>query len=177
LNEVAFHDSFYPWRYRSGSGEATETFYSLRRMGNARRRGSVKGVRWSRAQYQAYLERKGVAAPTTRKKPVAGRTAPRKGKNKTEAEFEMWFKHQHPSLTILYEPLKLRIDATCVYTPDFFCPELLTFFEVKGPYVHEDSVIKFKAARAIHGWAKFSMWQKRLGGWREIRKLPGEVLE
>jgi hypothetical protein len=108
---------------------------------------------------------------------VAGRTAPRRGKNKTEADFEQWFKYRHPSLTLLYEPFKLRIDDTCWYLPDFFCPELMAFFEVKGPYLRDDAVAKFKAARALHPWARFSMWQKRLGSWRQIRKLPGEAQE
>lgn len=73
--------------------------------------------------------------------------------------------------------MRLRIDATCWYLPDFWCPEMLTFFEVKGPHIYEDSVIKFKAVRAIHTWAHFEMWQRWLGSWRQIRKLPGEPLE
>ena len=131
----------------------------------------MKGVRWSRAQYDAYCVRTGVRKPaTTRKIEKAVRT---REKTKTEADFELELKRQHPSLTILYEPLKLRIDGTCWYLPDFFVPELHTFFEVKGPHIFEDSIIKFKAARAIHTWAKFECWQrKRDGIWRQIRRLP-----
>ena len=75
-------------------------------------------------------------------------------------------------MTVLYEPLKLRIDDTCWYTPDFWIPEMITFFEVKGGHAWEDSIVKFKAARAIHTWAKFEMHQKKLGVWRQIRNLP-----
>ena len=89
----------------------------------------------------------------------------------------MWFRHQHPSLTLVYEPVKLRIDDSCWYLPDFYCPELFTFYEIKGPHIYEDSVIKFKAARALHKWCKFQMWQRWLGSWRQIRKLPGDSLE
>ena len=131
----------------------------------------MKGVRWSRAQYQAYLASRGTIPKPTRKKHLAGRTAPRKGKNKTEAEFESWFKYRHPSVALLYEAVKLQIDQTCWYLPDFWCPELMTFYEVKGPHIFEDAVVKYKAARALHQWAHFEMWQKRLGSWRQIRRL------
>jgi hypothetical protein len=129
----------------------------------------MKPARWNRAQYAAYCQKLGVVW----KKP----TPVRKGKTRTEAEFEEWFAFQHPSLTILYEALKVRIDETCWYLPDFFVPEILTFYEVKGPHIFEDSIIKFKAARALHRWAKFTAWQKKNGVWREIRKLPETVHE
>lgn len=134
----------------------------------------MKAPRWSRAQYQAYCEKHGtVPAPPARGK--KGRLP--RGKNKAEAGFEVWFKHQHPSLTLLYEPIKLRIDETCWFLPDYWCPETVTFYEVKGPYIYPDALMKFKAARAIHTWAKWQMWQCRDGAWRQIRKLPGETLE
>lgn len=135
---------------------------------------TAKGVRWSRAQYEAYCKRTGtIPAPGGRRKIPAG---PR-GKNKTELEFELWFAREHPSMTLLYEAVKLQIDRSCWYLPDFFCPELSIFYEVKGPHIFEDSVIKFKAARALHGWAKFQMFQKWQGDWRQIRRLPDEPLD
>ena len=103
---------------------------------------------------------------------MAGRAVSRKGKNKTEAEFEAWFKFEHPSITLFYEAIKLRIDATCWYLPDFWCPELMTFFEIKGGHVWDDAIVKYKAARALHKWAKFAAWQKKNGAWREILRLP-----
>ena len=140
----------------------------------------MKAPRWTRAQLKLYNEKHGTVPIPRRKKPVAGRTAPRRGKNKTEADFEAWFKFQHPSLTILYEAIKLRIDETCSYCPDFFCPETLTFYEVKGTATAsyaEDGIIKFKACRALYPCFKWQMWQKRKGNWRQIRKLPGEPQE
>lgn len=137
----------------------------------------MKAPRWSRAQYLEHCKRTGVTAQPTRKSPVAGRTAPRKGKNKTELAFENRFRFEHPSCSLLYEPFKLRIDGTCFYTPDYFSPELMIVYEVKGPHIFEDSVIKFKAARAIHKWLNFEMWQYRNGVWREIRKLPEGAID
>jgi hypothetical protein len=133
-------------------------------------------VRWSRAQYEAYLKKTGtVPAPAPIRKRKKS-PLPR-GKTKAEMDFELWFFHEHPSLTLLYEALKLQIDRSCWYLPDFFCPELSTFYEVKGPWIAEDSIIKFKAARAIHTWARFMMFQKHLEVWRQIRRLPDEPLE
>jgi hypothetical protein len=135
---------------------------------------SGQRVSWSRDQYEAYCRRTGtLPAPAEPRK--KGATAPR-GKNKTEAEFEAWFKREHPSCTLLFETIKLRIDATCWYLPDYFCPEMLTFYEVKNAWIAEDAVIKFKACRALYPWAKWKMIQKWRGEWREIRKLPGEEL-
>lgn len=132
----------------------------------------MKAPRWSRSQYIEYCKKTGTVPEPPRKSPVAGRTAPGKGKNKTEEAFEMRFRFEHPQCSLLYEAVKLRIDGTCWYLPDFFAPELMTVYEVKGPHVYEDSVIKFKAARAIHGWLRFEMWQLCGGVWREIRRLP-----
>lgn len=149
-----------------------------------RRKRPARGVRWTQAQYEEFLRKKGGSPPKgktlvevlTGTKPR--RPKPVKGKTKTEADFEARLKYDHPSLTVLYEPLKLKIDRTCSYTPDFFIPELLTFYEIKGPHIFEDSVIKFKAARVLHCWAKFEMWQKnRLGNWRQIRELPLELID
>jgi hypothetical protein len=146
----------------------------------------VSGQRtnWSRDQYEDYCRRTGQVSEFVKpigktlvevfageKKPVAGRTAPRKGKTKTESEFETWYKFGHPTLTLLYEAIKLRIDLTCWYLPDFYVPEQQLFIEVKGPYIWPDALIKFKAARAMNAWAKFAMWQKKKGGWTEVYAL------
>jgi hypothetical protein len=75
-------------------------------------------------------------------------------------------------VTVLYEPLKLRIDDTCWYCPDFYDPRDDNLLRGQGRHAWEDSIVKFKAARAIHTWAKFEMHQKKLGVWRQIRNLP-----
>jgi hypothetical protein len=132
---------------------------------------SGQRVSWTKEQYEAYCKRTGTPSELAQPKGKAGRTAPRKGKNKTELEFEKWYRHRHPSLSLVYEAIKLRIDLTCWYLPDFYCPEQQIFIEVKGPYIYPDALIKFKAARAIHTWAKFSMWQKKKGIWMEVYAL------
>lgn len=134
------------------------------------KRSSRAGARWSEAQYKSYIAKTG---GTSKLPPKKSSPLPRK-KNQTESEFELWFRFKHPSITMIFEPIKLRIDASCWYTPDFWCPEFLCFYEVKGPHIFEDAVIKFKAARALHPWARFEMWQRWLGEWRQIRKLPGD---
>ena len=132
---------------------------------------------WSREQYEAYCRRTGQPVEPRGKTLVevfAGKPpgpTPIKGKNKTEKEFEAWYKHQHPSLTMLYEAIKLRIDRTCWFLPDFYVPEQQRFIEVKGPYIWPDALIKFKAARAMNTWARFQMWQKKKGIWMEVYAL------
>lgn len=113
---------------------------------------------------------KPLAAGVTRldaKNPLAGRTVPKR--TQTEAEFEAMLREKHPSDAILFEPIKFRLGEKCFYCPDFFVPALMTFFEVKGGHVFEDSVIKFKATKEIHSsWASFEMHQKKDGVWRRI---------
>ena len=146
---------------------------------------SGQRVNWSRQDYEDYCKRTGQVSEFVKPRGktlvevFAGKPpgpTPRRGKNKTETEFETWFKFQHPSLTILYEPIKLRIDRTCWYLPDFYVPEQQAFIEVKGPYLYPDALIKYKAARAIHAWAKFSMWQKKKGIWMEVYGLDDPQL-
>jgi len=112
-----------------------------------------------------YCKRTGVVPEP---KPVTKKT---KGPNQTEAAFKRWFCARYPDCRLLFESIKLRIDSSCWYTPDYFCPELSVVLEIKGAHIFEDSVIKFKAARAIHPYFHFEMWQLENGVWREIRKL------
>jgi hypothetical protein len=130
----------------------------------------MKAPRWTRAQYLEHCKRTGVVA-------IQKAIAKARGQTKTEEAFALRFAFEHPSCSLFYEAIKLRIDATCWYTPDYFSPELMTVYEVKGPHIFEDSVIKFKAARAIHKWLAFEMWQYRNGVWREIRKLPEGAID
>lgn len=102
---------------------------------------------------------------------VAQRRPQRKGMNKTESEFLRQLSVLHPNDVILFEAIKLRIADRCYYCPDFMMIDLhcrLTFVEVKGKHIWEDSMIKFKAAREMYPWAAFEMHQKRADGWRRI---------
>jgi hypothetical protein len=140
----------------------------------------VSGQRtnWTRQQYEDYCKRTGQQPVAPRGKTLvevfAGKPpgpTPIKGKSKTEKDFEAWHRHRHPSLTLVYEAIKLRIDRTCWYLPDFYVPEQQMFIEVKGPYIWPDALIKFKAVRALYPWAKFAMWQKKKGVWMEVYAL------
>jgi hypothetical protein len=95
-------------------------------------------------------------------------TKKRPSKTKAEADYELILKAEHPEAAILFEAVKLKIDDTCWYLPDFFIPEIVTFFEVKGSHIWEDSKIKFKAARVLYPWAKFEMWQIKGGSWKRL---------
>ena len=131
-------------------------------------------VSWTEKQYEEWLKKnphQGGVKLLTDPKPLAY-TKPwprqeRSRKTKVEVEFELRLKASHPKATIYFEAVRLVLGERCVYTPDFWVPELLCFFEVKGPYMHEDSLIKWKTARTIHSWARFELWQKK-GGWRKL---------
>lgn len=111
--------------------------------------------------------------------PVAGRVAPRRARSmtKTEEEFQRILIASHPNDLIYFQPLKFRIGVPqdrCFYTPDFMLIDRvskhMTAFEVKGPYIWEDSTIKFKSARAQYPFIDWQMHQRqRNGTWTQIR--------
>jgi hypothetical protein len=77
---------------------------------------------------------------------------------------------------ITFEGVKLRIAGNCYYAPDYMAfaysgtgRYYVTFFEVKGGGpIRDDSIVKFKAAKELHPWADFEMWQKAKGEWRRL---------
>jgi hypothetical protein len=121
---------------------------------------------WTEGEYLEYLRRKDAVVQEIVK---SSKPSKAKGKpNATEAEFLLQLKADYPQLDFLFEEVKLRIDDGCWYTPDYFCPEMATFYEVKGPHIWDDSKVKFKAARRIHAWARFQMHQKKDGTWKRL---------
>lgn len=103
--------------------------------------------------------------------------------NQTEREFAHRLERMKQDGEIEYwgfEEITLRW-ADMSYTPDFFVivrtsldadDETRTFIEAlyietKGGYRHEDSVIKYKAAKDRFRWARFEMWQKIEGRWQQ----------
>lgn len=74
-----------------------------------------------------------------------------------------------------YEGAKLLVGEMSYYCPDFLVirkgNERPLFVETKGPFVREDSVAKWKAAKEIHGeWCDLEMWQRtKENGWQQIR--------
>ncbi len=141
---------------------------------------SKSSVVWTEAQYQEYCRKSGVPSELEvgtyldPKKPATVKVAPKRTRKKTQAEseYELILRLAHPDSKVLYEAIKLRIADRCHYCPDFtvVSPEgKLSFVEVKGPHIWEDSKIKFKAAKEMYPWAKFEMHQRLKGGvWQEV---------
>jgi hypothetical protein len=101
---------------------------------------------------------------------------PRKGHqpNKTESAFFQLLearRRRGEFQSVTFEGAKLRLGENCFYAPDFMAVDntgLVTFFETKGAHTWEDSIIKFKAAKEIHSWAMFELWQRKAGEWRQL---------
>lgn len=69
-----------------------------------------------------------------------------------------------------FEVIKLRIGDNCFYEPDFLVQLAsgeLEVHEVKGGYITEDGLVKFRAAQTIYPFLKFRMMQWKDGEWRE----------
>jgi hypothetical protein len=99
--------------------------------------------------------------------------------NKTEQEFGRMLQARIDrgdlDGPLMFEPVKFRIAGNCYYTIDWGCRSLEIpfvgmpiFFEVKGAHIWDDSKVKFKAAKEMHQWARFEMWQKKKGEWKRI---------
>jgi hypothetical protein len=72
----------------------------------------------------------------------------------------------------LTQEITLKIGEDCRYTPDFCVIELggtITFIEIKGGFVREDAIVKFRAAAKQFWWARFEMIQYTKTGWQQIR--------
>lgn len=95
----------------------------------------------------------------------------KRGKNKTEAEFELMLKAEYPSDIILFESIKFRLGDKCWYTPDFVrigYIGVLHVYEVKGGHIWDDSKVKFKCAKEQFPKIEFQMFQKKKGKWSQI---------
>lgn len=77
------------------------------------------------------------------------------------------------------EGITLRWPDGMSYSPDFAVVEgtldvngrtavALTFIETKGAYIHEDALVKFRAARAHWPLYRFEMHQLAKGEWTKI---------
>lgn len=66
-----------------------------------------------------------------------------------------------------YEALTFRLANRCSYTPDFLVitPEEIQVHEVKGGYVREDGLIKWKMTAAAHPEFRFFMCKYTNGKW------------
>jgi hypothetical protein len=114
-------------------------------------------------------------ASRTEKLPVLPKV-PRKQRsmNKTEGSFAWQLEAQVREGEITayrYEALKFRMADHTFYTPDFMVIHndgSLELIEVKGPHIREDAMIKFKVAREMFPWFKWSLMQKEREGWIKL---------
>lgn len=71
-----------------------------------------------------------------------------------------------------FEGIKLKIgDDTCWYCCDYAVYEnngTITFIETKGPFLREDSLIKFKCAKHKFKQFKFELHQLTKEGWQQL---------
>jgi len=101
--------------------------------------------------------------------------------NKTEARFHELLFEQKVKGNILdfeYERIKLKLADATFYTPDFVVYPLvgnytdnpcLKFIEVKGPFIRDDAMVKFKVAKEMFKHFDFEMWQLKDSTWRRIK--------
>jgi len=96
--------------------------------------------------------------------------------NKTEARYESYVLRpgvfQGEIVAYWFEGVKFRLARKTFYTPDFFVqyPDHFECVEIKGGFVREDSILKFKVAREMWPCYKWVMMQYKGGEWREIIK-------
>lgn len=102
--------------------------------------------------------------------------------NKTEARYYdqvLWpLKANKKIIKIRYEEEKFKLGNRLYYTPDFgvvWAPDLAmkkTFIEIKGGFIREKSVIKFKAAASKFSEYAWQLWQYKTGaGWKLLFDL------
>jgi len=72
-----------------------------------------------------------------------------------------------------FERIKLRIGEACWYTPDFMVlskENEIEFHEVKGGFITDDALVKFKAVCELYPYFKFIMMQHKGKQWKRIRE-------
>ncbi len=96
--------------------------------------------------------------------------------NKTETRWSQLLdlkKRDGEILDYRYEPIKLRIGHNCFYTPDFMvvCADRFIMQEIKGGWIEDDAMVKFKAAANLYPWFVWEMHQYKKREWRRVFNL------
>lgn len=98
--------------------------------------------------------------------------------NKTEARYlnEKLEPARHDGLVthFEFEMLKFRLAGSTFYTPDFgvvMADGQFELHEIKGGWIQEDAMIKFKVAAEKYPFFNWKMWQYKGGVWTLIRNL------
>jgi len=96
--------------------------------------------------------------------------------NKVEAKYALileTLKRNGNILEYYYEPLKFRLGDNCYYTPDFMIIDsngIISFEEIKGGYITDDSIIKWKMVVEKYPYFNFRMIQYNVkNGYQIIR--------
>lgn len=98
--------------------------------------------------------------------------------NKTEAEWAWILEVQKRAGEIVdykYEPFNVRLAGKTFYRVDFLvvCPGHFEFHEIKGGYIHDDALVKFKTAAELYPWFRWKMIQKvsKREGFKVIKEI------
>lgn len=115
------------------------------------------------------------AAPEPVKRKAGGLAKPRgrKGMNRTEAAYSLILEAKKRAFEVdrwEREGITLRWPDGMTYTADFVIwgPPGITLLEAKGPWIEQDALVKFRAARAHWPEFAFEMWQLKGGAWTQL---------
>lgn len=111
---------------------------------------------------------KALPLPTPKRKPLL---------NKTETRFLNILKADHPLQYIGIQNLTFCLAHDLRYTPDFWMVaeeegECMTFWEVKGPFIREDSMVKLKTAATMFKMFQFVLAQESKDGQWTTKTIP-----
>lgn len=134
------------------------------------------GVRWTEEDLKRHQQRDKSRLPSVTGVAATGYMhGPKRGMNKTEAEYGLWLEYQKRDGVILeyrFESIKLRLANATWYTPDFAVYGIggeIGFHEVKG-FWRDDARIKFKVAAEQYPRHTFvavqKLRKKQGGGWK-----------
>lgn len=112
-----------------------------------------------------------VISMPARPAPVCSAAERTRGMNRTEAAYSRRLDYLNQKGEILnwrFEALTFRLAYRCSYTPDFLVitPSEIQIHEIKGGYVREDGLIKWKLASESHPEFRFFLCQLIKNHWK-----------
>ena len=66
-----------------------------------------------------------------------------------------------------FEPVTFRLADRTRYTPDFLVvyPDRFELHEIKGGFIREDAMVKYKVAKSMYPWFVWKLCQWKKGEW------------
>lgn len=125
---------------------------------------------WGDDVYAAYLARQRATTPEDMRETAAPKVDRYRSKSeRAYAQRLDALRHDGLVLRWDYEPLKLRLAATCYYSPDFLVifaanPDNIELHEVKG-FWRDDARVKIKVAAAQFPYFQFRAVRYTRGAW------------